>query len=121
MAENNGAIALSIKDLTKTYGNGVQALKSVSLEIPKGDFFALLGPNGAGKTTIIGITGSVGKTSTKEAIYTVLNRTFFVAKSVANTNNEIGVPCAVLGIEPSGTRDRHATTRSRRKFLMGLI
>lgn len=71
--------------------------------------------------TIIGITGSVGKTSTKEAIYTVLNRTFFVAKSVANTNNEIGVPCAVLGIEPSGTRDRHATTRSRRKFLIGLL
>jgi len=56
--------ALSIKNLTKTYGNGVQALKGVSLEIPEGDFFALLGPNGAGKTTIIGITaGLVNKTS----------------------------------------------------------
>jgi ABC-2 type transport system ATP-binding protein len=63
MAENNGASALSIKNVTKTYGNGVQALKGVSLEIPKGDFFALLGPNGAGKTTIIGITtGLVNKT-----------------------------------------------------------
>jgi ABC-2 type transport system ATP-binding protein len=58
------ASALSIKDLKKTYGNGVQALKGVSLEIPQGDFFALLGPNGAGKTTIIGITaGLVNKTS----------------------------------------------------------
>ena len=58
------ASALSIKDLKKTYGNGVTALGSVSLEIPEGDFFALLGPNGAGKTTIIGIsTGLVNKTS----------------------------------------------------------
>src|SRR3984885_3795336 len=56
--------ALSIKGLTKTYGNGVEALKGVSLDIPEGDFFALLGPNGAGKTTIIGITsGLVNKTS----------------------------------------------------------
>ncbi len=51
--------ALSIKGLTKTYGNGVQALKSVDLNIPEGDFFALLGPNGAGKTTIIGITAGL--------------------------------------------------------------
>ena len=56
--------ALSIQNLNKTYGNGVVALKSVSLEVPQGDFFALLGPNGAGKTTIIGIaTGLVNKTS----------------------------------------------------------
>jgi ABC-2 type transport system ATP-binding protein len=56
--------ALEITDLKKVYANGVQALKGVSLTIPKGDFFALLGPNGAGKTTIIGITtGLVTKTS----------------------------------------------------------
>jgi len=56
--------ALTIRDLKKTYSNGVVALGGVSLEIPEGDFFALLGPNGAGKTTIIGIsTGLVNKTS----------------------------------------------------------
>lgn len=56
--------ALSIKDLKKTYSNGVSALQGVTLNIPEGDFFALLGPNGAGKTTIIGIsTGLVNKTS----------------------------------------------------------
>lgn len=55
--------ALKISGLTKTYSNGVVALKGVSLEVPQGDFFALLGPNGAGKTTIIGIaTGLVNKT-----------------------------------------------------------
>src|SRR3954468_18200520 len=55
--------ALKIHNLKKTYRNGVEALKSVSLQIDQGDFFALLGPNGAGKTTIIGITtGLVNKT-----------------------------------------------------------
>jgi ABC-2 type transport system ATP-binding protein len=56
--------ALLIKNLKKTYSNGVEALKGVSFNVPAGDFFALLGPNGAGKTTIIGIaTGLVNKTS----------------------------------------------------------
>lgn len=56
------ALALSIDQLKKTYGNGVTALKGVSLEVEEGDFFALLGPNGAGKTTLIGIvSGLVNK------------------------------------------------------------
>ena len=51
--------ALNVKNLTKTYEYGVQALKSVSLTVQSGDFFALLGPNGAGKSTLIGITSSL--------------------------------------------------------------
>jgi ABC-2 type transport system ATP-binding protein len=51
--------ALSVRDLTKTYKNGVQALKGVDLDVEQGDFFALLGPNGAGKTTLIGIVTSL--------------------------------------------------------------
>ena len=51
--------ALSIQALAKTYGNGVQALKGVDLDVEEGDFFALLGPNGAGKTTAIGIISSL--------------------------------------------------------------
>jgi ABC-2 type transport system ATP-binding protein len=51
--------ALSVRSLTKTYRNGVQALKGVDLDVERGDFFALLGPNGAGKTTLIGIITSL--------------------------------------------------------------
>ena len=43
---------LSIKNLNKTYSNGVQALKNVSLDIPTG-MFGLLGPNGAGKSSLM--------------------------------------------------------------------
>ncbi|MFC3107323.1 ATP-binding cassette domain-containing protein [Undibacterium arcticum] len=46
---------ISIKNLTKTYTSGFSALKSISLEIQRGEIFALLGPNGAGKTTLINI------------------------------------------------------------------
>ena len=46
---------ISIRNLTKTYASGFQALKGVDLDIRRGEIFALLGPNGAGKTTLISI------------------------------------------------------------------
>ena len=56
--------ALTIRNLRKTYANGVEALRGIDLTVEKGDFFALLGPNGAGKSTTIGIVSSlVNKTS----------------------------------------------------------
>ncbi len=62
--------ALSIRGLTKTYHNGVQALRGVDLDVEQGDFFALLGPNGAGKTTLIGIiTSLVNKTSGTASVF----------------------------------------------------
>ncbi|MEJ2687881.1 MAG: ABC transporter ATP-binding protein, partial [Gammaproteobacteria bacterium] len=51
--------ALSIRNLTKTYANGFQALKGIDLDVQQGDFFALLGPNGAGKSTTISIVTSL--------------------------------------------------------------
>lgn len=57
-------IAISIQNLVKTYANGFEALKGISLEVEQGDFFALLGPNGAGKSTTIGVISTlVNKTS----------------------------------------------------------
>lgn len=46
---------ISVRDLSKTYASGFQALKNNNLEIYQGEIFALLGPNGAGKTTLINI------------------------------------------------------------------
>ena len=62
--------ALLLRQLTKTYKNGIQALKGIDLDVEEGDFFALLGPNGAGKTTVIGIvTSLVNKTSGTVAVF----------------------------------------------------
>lgn len=55
---------ISIKNLSKVYDNGFQALKGINLEIERGEILALLGPNGAGKTTLISvITGIVSASS----------------------------------------------------------
>ena len=81
--------ALSIKNLTKTYANGNQALKGIDLAVEEGDFYALLGPNGAGKTTAIGIIASlVNKTGGDVEIFG------------HNTDTELEAATACLGIVP---------------------
>jgi ABC-2 type transport system ATP-binding protein len=59
---------LSIRKLRKTYGTGVDALKSVDLDINRGEIFALLGPNGAGKTTLINIICGIVTASSGEVL-----------------------------------------------------
>jgi ABC-2 type transport system ATP-binding protein len=62
--------ALVIENLFKTYRNGFQALKGISLNVEQGDFFALLGPNGAGKSTAISIIASLtNKTDGLVSVY----------------------------------------------------
>ena len=75
--------ALVLRQLTKTYKNGIKALKGIDLEVERGDFFALLGPNGAGKTTAIGIvTSLVTKTSGVVEVFDHdIDRELEVAKS----------------------------------------
>ncbi|MEK9648225.1 MAG: ABC transporter ATP-binding protein [Gammaproteobacteria bacterium] len=55
--------AICIQDLHKTYDNGFQALKGISLDVQEGDFFALLGANGAGKSTTIGVLSTLVRKS----------------------------------------------------------
>lgn len=79
--------ALSVKNLTKVYGNGFQALKGITLDVEQGDFFALLGPNGAGKSTTLGIvSGLVQKTSGTASVMG-----YDVSKQAFNAKCELGV------------------------------
>ena len=58
---------------------------------------------GRSRAKIVAITGSVGKTSTKEAIYSFLATSFKVRKSDKSLNSEIGVPLAILGLKNAWT------------------
>ena len=75
--------ALTLRNLSKTYPNGVQALKGIDLDVAPGDFYALLGPNGAGKTTAIGIICSLVRKSggTVEVFGHSIDRDLEAAKS----------------------------------------
>lgn len=57
---------ISVKHLSKVYGDGFQALKDINLDIRRGEIFALLGPNGAGKTTLISIICGIANLSSGE-------------------------------------------------------
>ena len=59
---------ISIQQLSKTYASGFQALKSVDLDIQRGEIFALLGPNGAGKTTLISVVCGIVNPSSGRVI-----------------------------------------------------
>lgn len=79
--------ALEILDLKKTYPDGTEALKGISLTVKEGDFYALLGPNGAGKSSTIGIIGSlVTKTSGMVKIFGI-----DVDKDMAEAKTMLGV------------------------------
>ena len=79
--------AISIKNLRKTYDNGFEALKGISLEVEQGDFFALLGPNGAGKSTTIGVISTLVNRSAGEV--EVFDRN--VDTNVYETKLDLGV------------------------------
>ncbi|WP_304165221.1 ABC transporter ATP-binding protein [Phenylobacterium aquaticum] len=78
---------ISVKGLTKTYAGGFQALKTVDLDIRKGEIFALLGPNGAGKTTLISIICGIVNASTG----TVLADGHDIVKDYRAARNAIGL------------------------------
>ncbi len=63
-------LALSVRNLKKTFDEGIEALKGISFDVKQGDFMALLGPNGAGKSTTIGIISSlINKTAGRVSIF----------------------------------------------------
>ena len=90
------ASIVSVRQLTKTFASGFQALKSVSLEIAQGEILALLGPNGAGKTTLIStICGIVRPTSG-----TVTVGGHDVVRDFRAARNLIGLVPQEIALEP---------------------
>ena len=90
---------ISIKNLTKTYENGFQALNNLSLEIEEGEILALLGPNGAGKTTLI--SAVCGLLSVPKNTITVGG--FDVSNDYRNSRSLIGLVPQEITIEPFET------------------
>ena len=90
---------ISIKNLTKTYSNGLHALLNLSLEIEEGEILALLGPNGAGKTTLI--SSVCGLLSVPKNTITIGG--FDVSEDYRKSRSLIGLVPQEITIEPFET------------------
>ena len=86
---------ISINNLSKIYKNGFNALKSINLDIKKGEIFAMLGPNGAGKTTLISIICGIVKPSSG----TVSVDGFDIINDYRETRSRIGLVPQELTLE----------------------
>ena len=91
MSENQ----ITIKNLSKVYDNGFNALKNINLEVKKGEILAMLGPNGAGKTTLISIICGIAKPSSG----TVTIDNFDIIKDYRETRSRIGLVPQELNLE----------------------
>jgi ABC-2 type transport system ATP-binding protein len=86
---------ISIKNLSKIYKNGFEALKKINLNIKKGEIFAMLGPNGAGKTTLISIICGIVTPSSG----TVTIDDFDIIDDYRETRSRIGLVPQELTLE----------------------
>lgn len=102
---------ISISQLSKVYDSGFQALKSVNLDIQRGEIFALLGPNGAGKTTLISIICGIVNASSGE----VLADGYSVFRDYRAARSKIGLVPQEL------TSDMFETVWNTVKFSRGLF
>jgi len=93
--------AIEVKDLSKRYGDDVQALAGVSFSVEAGTVFGLLGPNGAGKSTTVKILTTLSHPTSGSA--RIMG--FDVQEQAAEVRRRIGV------VAQSSTADREATAR----------
>ena len=86
---------ITIKNLSKVYDNGFNALKNINLEVKKGEILAMLGPNGAGKTTLISIICGIVKPSGGEVTIDHFN----IIDDYRETRSRIGMVPQELSLE----------------------
>lgn len=82
---------IQFKEVTKTYPNGVSALRGVSLEIEQGDFVAIIGLSGAGKSTLLRTINQMIKISTGDLIVNDINVTSLKGKKLRRFRRKIGM------------------------------
>ncbi|MBN8824653.1 MULTISPECIES: ABC transporter ATP-binding protein [unclassified Spirosoma] len=122
---------LEIKDLTKTYSNGVRALKGVSLTIPQG-MFGLLGPNGAGKSSLMRTIatlqeadgGSARLTGLPEGDLDILTQKDAVRRLLGYLPQEFGVYPRVTAeamLDHIATLKGIANSKERKEIVQGLL
>ena len=104
---------LEVTDLSKTYDNGFQALKSANLHVKKGEILALLGPNGAGKTSLISAT--CGLTNITEG--TIKVGGYDVVKQPLEARRQISLVPQEITLEPF---EKVITTVKLSRGLFGL-
>jgi len=110
-AHDANDIAVSIRDVGKTYASGFEALKHIDLDIRRGEIFALLGPNGAGKTTLISIVCGIVNASSG----TVIADGHDIVREYRATRSRIGLVPQEL------STDTFETVWSTLKFSRGLF
>jgi len=103
---------IAIKGLSKTYQTGLQALKTVDLDIKKGEIFALLGPNGAGKTTLISIVCGIVTPSTGRVM---------IAKALSHEPDILFLDEPTAGVDVELRRDMWNLVRGLRESGVTII
>ena len=86
---------VSVKNLSKKYGENFTALNNLSIDIQKGEIFALLGPNGAGKSTLINIICGITNSTSGE----ILVNNYNIIKDFRKTRSLIGLVPQELNLE----------------------
>jgi ABC-2 type transport system ATP-binding protein len=97
-----GELAIEARDLVKTYKGGVQAVRGVSLRVPRGSVFGLLGPNGAGKSTLVKMLTTLSSPTSGSASvagYDVVRQQRQVRRAIGCIAQNSGVDVQATGRE----------------------
>jgi ABC-2 type transport system ATP-binding protein len=115
--------AILLEDLAKTYADGTEAVRGISLRVPAGEAFGILGPNGAGKSTTIGMLGTLVKPTrgrARVAGFDVVADPIEVRRRIGFAMQDVGVDdfataseLMVLQGRLQGLRKAEAVTRAR--------
>lgn len=103
------AFAISVKDLSKTYRNGVQALAGVSFNVRPGEIFGLLGPNGAGKSTTVRILATLSQADSGQAFIAGHD----VRREPGQVRQQFGYVAQTSGVDKYGTGRENLTLQAQ--------